>query len=77
MQIKCPNCGYEGPAKRRKNRTSALLTALLILGGFFFIWLWVLGFIALIWFIFEKRDASCPSCGWEHVVKIATASANR
>jgi DNA-directed RNA polymerase subunit RPC12/RpoP len=69
MQIKCPNCGFEGRAKRRKNRGSMLTTALLILGGFIFPWLWILAFIAGIWLIVEKRDALCPKCDWKHVIK--------
>lgn len=69
MQIKCPNCGYSGKPKRRKNRGSMLTTALLILGGFFFWPLWVLAFIAVIWLVFEKREALCPRCDWQHVIK--------
>jgi predicted RNA-binding Zn-ribbon protein involved in translation (DUF1610 family) len=77
MQIKCPNCGFEGRAKRRKNRGSMLITALLILAGFVVHWLWILAFISCVWLIIEKRETLCPSCGWEYVVKTSASSANR
>jgi ssDNA-binding Zn-finger/Zn-ribbon topoisomerase 1 len=62
MKIKCPNCEYEGTAK--KKRAGSL--TLEIFGWFFFL---LPGVFYTIW-RFANRRANCPKCHWKHVVII-------
>ena len=61
-EIRCPNCGYEGKAKRYTK--GSLLVEIIL-------WLCFLlpGFLYSCWRL-STRYWGCPECKYEHVVRI-------
>ncbi len=60
LNIRCPNCNYEGPGKIRYKGSVLVGCALL----FFFI---IPGLIYALWQS-STGHASCPQCNWSNVV---------
>lgn len=62
-QVRCPNCGFEGPAKRIVKGSIIIEIALWLL-------LIIPGIIYTLWRMTSKYDA-CSACEWAHVVQIS------
>lgn len=62
-QVRCPNCGFEGPAKQIVKGSFIVEVALWLL-------LIIPGIIYSLWRVTSKYDG-CSACGWAHVVQIA------
>lgn len=65
MYIRCPNCSYEGKAKRMVKGSMGLEIVLWLL-------LIIPGLIYSLWRSFSRYNA-CPKCGYQFVVKIEKA----
>lgn len=88
MEIRCPNCGFEGEAKMEPGLISNTLFWLSVIGtifAFFFatltVWPWVLLALWLIMGVltaFVTLRPVCPQCRWKYVVRpSATSSPHR
>ena len=68
--IRCPNCRFEGRARRSDTSGSVLVLLVLFLISLVFWPMFVVTLLALLCIGLGRKQLNCPRCGWNYPIPV-------